>query len=157
VSDLKTAALATITRLADAGHTAYFAGGCVRDMLLGTEPKDYDIATSATPDEVQELFPKSNAIGAHFGVILVHKTASPLRLLPFGMMAPTKMADTLIVLPSPPQRTMLLDVISPSTGCFKIQTTMKSSTLSTASRTSKQASFAPLAIPANVFKKTHYA
>lgn len=57
--------------LSAAGHTCYFAGGCVRDKLLGTEPKDYDIATSATPDQVLKLFPHADPIGAHFGVILV--------------------------------------------------------------------------------------
>ncbi|HKR28104.1 MAG TPA: CCA tRNA nucleotidyltransferase [Acidobacteriaceae bacterium] len=54
-----------------AGHQAFFAGGCVRDLLLGHEPKDFDVATSATPDVVQKLFPKTLAVGAHFGVILV--------------------------------------------------------------------------------------
>ena len=53
------------------GHQAFFAGGCVRDLLLGLEPKDFDVATSATPDLVQKLFPKTLAVGAHFGVILV--------------------------------------------------------------------------------------
>ena len=71
VSDLRTSAVATAQRLIEAGHTTYFAGGCVRDTLLGKTPKDYDIATSATPTEVQALFPKSDAIGEHFGVILV--------------------------------------------------------------------------------------
>ncbi|NNE90798.1 MAG: CCA tRNA nucleotidyltransferase [Verrucomicrobiales bacterium] len=54
-----------------AGHEALFNGGCVRDLLLGKEPKDIDIATSATPDEILELYPKANTIGAHFGVVLV--------------------------------------------------------------------------------------
>src|SRR5580698_6846023 len=54
-----------------AGHQAYFAGGCVRDMLLGIAPKDYDVATSATPDEVIALFAKTFTVGAHFGVVLV--------------------------------------------------------------------------------------
>jgi len=58
-------------KLTSAGHVAYFAGGCVRDRLLGNVPKDYDIATSATPEQVQTLFPGADAIGAHFGVILV--------------------------------------------------------------------------------------
>lgn len=58
-------------RLCDAGHTAYFAGGCVRDRLLGREPKDFDIATSATPTQVLEIFPSANQVGAHFGVIIV--------------------------------------------------------------------------------------
>lgn len=54
-----------------AGHQAYFAGGCVRDLLLGLDPKDFDVATSAVPDIVQKIFPKTLAVGAHFGVILV--------------------------------------------------------------------------------------
>lgn len=61
----------TATVLRDAGHTVYYAGGAVRDRLLGKEPKDYDIATSATPAEVQKLFQKSDAVGEHFGVIIV--------------------------------------------------------------------------------------
>lgn len=81
--DLKTAAQTTAMRLIDAGHTTYFAGGCVRDTLLGIEPKDYDIATSATPAEVQNLFPKSNAIGAHFGVILVKANGFPFEIATF--------------------------------------------------------------------------
>ena len=70
MSALKSAA-ALARLLTAAGHTAYFAGGCVRDKLLGLSPKDYDIATSATPAEVLKLFPKSNEVGAHFGVIIV--------------------------------------------------------------------------------------
>jgi poly(A) polymerase len=65
------AALHIIRTLVDAGHEAYFAGGGVRDMLREQEPKDIDIATSAPPDEVQHLFEKTNAVGAHFGVIRV--------------------------------------------------------------------------------------
>jgi poly(A) polymerase len=57
--------------LVDAGFTAYFAGGCVRDQLLGLEPKDYDIATNALPHQVVRLFPDAHQVGAHFGVILV--------------------------------------------------------------------------------------
>lgn len=54
-----------------AGHQAYFVGGCVRDILLGREPADYDVATDATPNRVQQLFPNSLAVGARFGVIVV--------------------------------------------------------------------------------------
>lgn len=64
------AALELASRLKAAGHTALFAGGSVRDRLLGHEPKDYDIATSATPAEVMKLFPGSNEVGAHFGVVI---------------------------------------------------------------------------------------
>jgi len=69
--DPKSAATDIARRLQQAGHTAYFAGGCVRDELLGLDPHDYDIATSAKPAEVQALFPHTQAVGAHFGVILV--------------------------------------------------------------------------------------
>jgi poly(A) polymerase len=65
------AALEIARRLRLAGHQAYFAGGCVRDLHLGIVPTDYDVATSATPDQVVALFPKTFAVGAHFGVILV--------------------------------------------------------------------------------------
>jgi tRNA nucleotidyltransferase/poly(A) polymerase len=53
------------------GHQAYLVGGCVRDLLLGREPADYDVATDATPERVQQLFPRSLAVGAQFGVIIV--------------------------------------------------------------------------------------
>ncbi len=69
--DPKSAATDIARRLQEAGHTAYFAGGCVRDELLGLDPHDYDIATSAKPEEVRKLFPHTQAVGAHFGVILV--------------------------------------------------------------------------------------
>jgi tRNA nucleotidyltransferase/poly(A) polymerase len=65
------AALALAKRLKECGHEALFAGGCVRDRLLGHEPVDYDIATSAVPLEVLEIFPGSNEVGAHFGVVIV--------------------------------------------------------------------------------------
>ncbi|MGI8743653.1 MAG: CCA tRNA nucleotidyltransferase [Bryobacteraceae bacterium] len=55
------------------GYQAYFVGGCVRDLLLGLSPKDYDIATDAKPDQVIQLFPKANLVGAHFGVVLVDR------------------------------------------------------------------------------------
>jgi poly(A) polymerase len=53
------------------GQSAYLVGGCVRDLLLGREPADYDIATDATPTEVMEIFPDSYDVGAQFGVVLV--------------------------------------------------------------------------------------
>src|SRR4029077_6115440 len=57
--------------LRDRGHQAYLAGGCVRDILLERKPVDYDVATDATPERVQELFPESLAVGAKFGVVIV--------------------------------------------------------------------------------------
>ena len=65
------AAVGVIAKLRAEGYEAYLAGGCVRDLLLGREPKDYDVATSATPDVVLRLFPRTFAVGAHFGVVLV--------------------------------------------------------------------------------------
>ena len=58
-------------RLRENDYIAYFAGGCVRDMVRGLTPKDYDIATDARPEAVQKLFPRTYAVGAHFGVIIV--------------------------------------------------------------------------------------
>jgi poly(A) polymerase len=53
------------------GYQAYLVGGCVRDILLEREPADYDVATDATPDQVQRIFPRSLSVGAQFGVIVV--------------------------------------------------------------------------------------
>ncbi len=62
-----------VRRLREAGFVAYFAGGCVRDLLLGRTAKDYDVATSARPEQVRELFGrrKTLAVGESFGVIIV--------------------------------------------------------------------------------------
>jgi tRNA nucleotidyltransferase/poly(A) polymerase len=69
---MRKAAINVAEKICDAGFEVLFAGGCVRDKLLGKEPKDYDLATSASPNEILRLFPKSNAVGAHFGVVIVH-------------------------------------------------------------------------------------
>ena len=76
-------ALQIIKRLREADHAAYFAGGCVRDMLLGLPAKDYDIATSATPEQVQALFPRTQAVGAHFGVVLVREGDEQVEIATF--------------------------------------------------------------------------
>src|SRR6266436_5003731 len=68
---METSARKVAARLREQGHIAYFAGGCVRDMVRGLTPKDYDIATDARPETVQALFPRTYAVGAHFGVIIV--------------------------------------------------------------------------------------
>ena len=65
------AAESIVDRLRAHGYDAYFAGGCVRDLLLGREPADFDVATSARPDAVLGMFPRTFAVGAHFGVVLV--------------------------------------------------------------------------------------
>lgn len=71
IQPLETLARSIVSRLHDAGFTALYAGGCVRDRLLGLEPHDYDIASDARPGQVQALFPRTIAVGAHFGVIVV--------------------------------------------------------------------------------------
>ena len=65
------AVIPIIQKLRSTGHEALLAGGCVRDHLLGREPKDFDIATSATPQQVIALFPGALTVGAHFGVVIV--------------------------------------------------------------------------------------
>ena len=53
------------------GHQAYFVGGCVRDLLLGRDPADFDVSTDATPEQVMQIFPQTYAVGAQFGVVLI--------------------------------------------------------------------------------------
>jgi poly(A) polymerase len=65
------AAFKVVATLRSRGYDAYLAGGCVRDLLLKRAPADYDVATNATPDVVLEMFPRTFAVGAHFGVVLV--------------------------------------------------------------------------------------
>ena len=60
-----------VKTLKKAGLLAYFAGGCVRDLIMRKKPKDYDIATTATPDDVERLFPKCVPVGKQFGVMIV--------------------------------------------------------------------------------------
>ncbi|MBN1344629.1 MAG: CCA tRNA nucleotidyltransferase [Phycisphaerae bacterium] len=70
-AEFRQAAIDIIRRLRDNGHVALLAGGCVRDMLLGLDPKDYDVATDAVPQRVVELFQRTRQVGAQFGVVLV--------------------------------------------------------------------------------------
>ena len=64
-------AVRIVRTLRERGYQAYLVGGCVRDLLLGREPADYDVSTDATPDEVMRVFPRTWAVGAQFGVVLV--------------------------------------------------------------------------------------
>ena len=68
---LKDFATSIVQTLRQRGFQAYLVGGCVRDLLLQREPKDYDVATDATPDQVMSIFPETYAVGAQFGVVLV--------------------------------------------------------------------------------------
>src|SRR4051795_4038906 len=76
-------ALGVLRRLRGAGHVAYFAGGCVRDLLMGLEPKDFDVATDAPPKRVRQLFSNTQAVGAAFGVILVRLSGSQIEVATF--------------------------------------------------------------------------
>ena len=67
---MKATSIQIIEILKKAGHEAYWAGGCVRDMLLGIKPKDFDIVTSAKPDEIEDLLEHTIPVGKKFGVIL---------------------------------------------------------------------------------------
>ena len=61
-----------VGRLQRAGHEAYLVGGCVRDLLIGRRPKDFDVATSATPNEVKRLFRNGRIIGRRFKLVHIH-------------------------------------------------------------------------------------
>jgi poly(A) polymerase len=71
ISPMEKAAREIVARLRERGHVAYFAGGCVRDLVRGEPAKDFDIVTDAPPEIVQQIFPRTHAVGAHFGVIVV--------------------------------------------------------------------------------------
>jgi poly(A) polymerase len=70
-STMESTAHGIVRKLRAAGHAAYYAGGSVRDLMRGQVPKDIDIATDARPEAVQKMFPRTYAVGAHFGVIVV--------------------------------------------------------------------------------------
>jgi len=77
------AACAIVARLQDAGHVAYFAGGCVRDELMGLTPTDYDVATGARPEEVKALFHSARFVGEAFGVSLVRQDGQTVEVATF--------------------------------------------------------------------------
>jgi putative nucleotidyltransferase with HDIG domain len=81
--DSEALAHTVIATLRSAGHQAWLVGGCVRDLLLGCKPKDYDVSTDARPDRVMDLFPRSGRVGAHFGVVLVRDAFSQVEVATF--------------------------------------------------------------------------
>jgi len=76
-------AIFVVERLRQEGFEAFFAGGCVRDMLLDKAPQDYDIATSARPEDIQRVFTETIPVGAQFGVILVLVDGEPFEVASF--------------------------------------------------------------------------
>ena len=80
---LEESARRIVQQLQDAGFIAYYAGGCVRDQLMGVAPHDYDIATNAHPEQVQNLFRRTIAVGAHFGVIVVLEGGNEFQIATF--------------------------------------------------------------------------
>ena len=70
-------------KLRQTGAEAYLVGGCVRDLLLGRAPKDFDVATSVRPEELLRLFPAADRVGAHFGVVLVHDDGAQVEVATF--------------------------------------------------------------------------
>jgi len=81
--DSEALARTVVAKLRSAGHQAYLVGGCVRDLLLGTKPMDYDVSTDARPDRIMDLFPKSGRVGAHFGVVLVRDELAQVEVATF--------------------------------------------------------------------------
>ena len=76
-------ALKVLYRLHKSGHQAFLVGGCVRDILLGLHPKDFDVATSATPEEVQDVFPRCRLIGRRFRLAHVRKSGALIEVATF--------------------------------------------------------------------------
>lgn len=72
-----------VGKLQDHGHTSYLVGGCVRDLLIGSEPIDYDIATQATPEQIEAIFEKTWPIGKSFGVILIEEDGHKFEVATF--------------------------------------------------------------------------
>ncbi len=72
-TDAASLATRVACKLRERGFLAYLVGGCVRDLLLGREAKDFDISTGATPAQVLDVFPRANRVGAHFGVMLIRE------------------------------------------------------------------------------------
>jgi poly(A) polymerase len=72
-----------VRKLRASGHQAWWVGGCVRDLLLGSPAKDFDIATDARPDRIMDLFPNSGRAGAHFGVVLVRDAFAQVEVATF--------------------------------------------------------------------------
>ena len=83
MDEKREAATEIVRRLRGEGFPAYFVGGCVRDMVMGGAPKDYDVTTGATPDQVLRLFPDALMVGAQFGVVIIPRAAGNVEVATF--------------------------------------------------------------------------
>ena len=172
---LKEFAISIIRTLRERGHKAYLVGGCVRDLLLGREPADYDVTTDALPEEVMRIFPETYAVGAQFGVVLIPAPekdvpskvsteslamSSPerptsLRLRRFVATSDTATAAIPMKFGSAKIRVKMWSAaISRSTGCCLIRSRTRFSITSADAKTSTRESFEPLAILSYVSLKT---
>src|SRR5436190_23843216 len=80
---MRATALEIVRRLQSAGFEAFWVGGCVRDFLLGRDPQDFDIATNATPEQSEKLFPKTIPVGRQFGVLLIVEDGHQFQIATF--------------------------------------------------------------------------
>src|SRR3954470_4481544 len=80
---MRPTAIEIVRRLQAAGFAAFWVGGCVRDVLLGREPYDYDIATDARPEQTEKLFPKIIPVGKQFGVLLIVEDGHEFQIATF--------------------------------------------------------------------------
>ncbi len=98
-SDLRHLATEVVRTLQQAGFEAYFAGGSVRDQIMGNDPADYDIATAARPEQVMRLFPRSQHVGAAFGVVMVRQQGRSMEVATFrtdGVYSDGRRPDTVV-------------------------------------------------------------
>jgi tRNA nucleotidyltransferase/poly(A) polymerase len=110
--ELQASAMDIVLKLQMAGYEAFFVGGCVRDLVRGVEPGDYDIVTSARPDDVQKIFSHTVPVGVQFGVVLVIEGGRRYEVATYRT---EDGGPPMSALPRP--RRMSGGVISPSTAC----------------------------------------
>src|SRR3954470_1569062 len=92
----RAAATEVVKTLRERGHEAWLVGGCVSDIVLGREPEDYDVTTSATPEQVMAIFPKTFAVGVQFGGVLVPFEREASEPEPANDQRPTTVANDVI-------------------------------------------------------------
>jgi len=117
-SPMEEAARRIAARLRESGHVAYFAGGCVRDLVRGLAPKDFDVATDAPPEVVQKIFPHTYAVGAKFGVIVVVENGTNFEVATFRSDDAYVDGRRPVAVHFSSRKKTRNDATSRSTGCF---------------------------------------